>query len=355
MSKFLPVRRSSRKAASAAQLPVSIGVLIATYQRAEDLVACLRSLEEQTTPAKEIILVVRSDDSTTLKALDTFSHQAGSIRKVIVDRPGTVHARNAGLEAGTADIVTMLDDDTTAPPELLGRILKDFQDDPHLGGLGGRDRCYINGCFDDRQEQTVGKIQWFGRVIGNHHLGFGVIRPVDVLKGANMSFRAEAVREVRFDSRLKGTGAQPSEDYCFSISVKARGWALAYDPRAVVHHFPRERAEARQYVGVNAVTDPVAYRAYVYNDHLCTWLALTSIRRAAYLVWAFAIGTGSIPGILQGIRFTRRLGWQSWVRFFVAQQGRALALRDLLFRRTGTATTSQSGLVELAAPARDGD
>ena len=321
--------------------PQNVGVIVVTYQRAQDLLRCLRSLEDQTTPAKEIIVVVRAEDSETLLSLDQVSTRYLQLKKVIVDLPGVVHARNAGLEVSTADLITFLDDDTTAQPTLLSRVLKRFQDDPHLGGLGGRDRCFSNGSFDDRQERTVGKVQWFGRTIGNHHLGFGEIRPVDLLKGANMSYRAEAVADVRFDSRLKGKGAQPAEDYCFSITVKMKGWKLAYDPSLMVHHYARERAEARQYVGVKAITDLPGYSAYVYNELLCTWIALTPTRRAAFVIWVFLVGTGNVPGMLQGLRFTPRLGWQSWRRFLVAQQGIIMILRDMLFARVRTAARSR--------------
>ena len=60
-----------------------------------------------------------------------------------------------------------------------------------------------------------------------------------------MSFRAEAIANVRFDSRLKGEGAQPREDTAFSVAVKPAGWKLAYDPAAAVDHYAARRTEVR--------------------------------------------------------------------------------------------------------------
>ena len=55
---------------------------------------------------------------------------------------------------------------------------------------------------------VVGKLAWFGRLTGNHHLGVGGGREVDVLKGVNMSFRREAIADLRFDQRMRGSGAK---------------------------------------------------------------------------------------------------------------------------------------------------
>jgi hypothetical protein len=42
-------------------------------------------------------------------------------------------------------------------------------------------------------------------------------REVDGLKGANMSFRSEVFAKVRFDKRLRGSGATPNEDLRFRL------------------------------------------------------------------------------------------------------------------------------------------
>jgi hypothetical protein len=168
-------------------------------------------------------------------------------------------------------------------------------------------------------------------MIGNHHLGFGDIREVDFLKGANMSFRAEAFADLRFDKRLKGQGAQPREDTAFSVAVKAAGWKLAYDPAAAVDHYAARREEARHYVDVQALADERSFREFAYNDTLSIWPALQGLRKVAFITWTVMVGTRVCPGFIQALRFTPRLRGASWHRFYVAQQGKFEAFRDLLF------------------------
>jgi glycosyltransferase involved in cell wall biosynthesis len=311
--------------------PQTIGVLIATHQRVNDLLRCLAALEKQTLPADDILLVVREDDSETRSTLAGLAQKLLPIRAITVSVPGVVAARNAGLDAVKTDILAIIDDDTSPHVTWLSRVMQNFRSDPLLGGLGGRDRCFDGKEFDDHLAPVVGKIQWFGRTIGNHHRGFGGLREVDILKGANMSYRSKAIADVRFDTRLKGKGAQPSEDFCFSVAVKCKGWKLAYDPSVLVDHYASQRAEVRHYVGVAAVNDASAFRDFAYNQVVSIWHALTPLRRGAFFAWSVLVGTGVFPGLIQAVRFTPKLGVHSWRRFLIAQQGKMDAFRDLIF------------------------
>jgi cellulose synthase/poly-beta-1,6-N-acetylglucosamine synthase-like glycosyltransferase len=311
------------------ELPQTIGILIPTYKRTHELLRCLAALERQTQSADDVILVVRDDDLDTRSAVGAYATKSLPIRIVTVTTPGLVAARNAGIDACKTDVLAMIDDDTSPHPHWLARVLEDFRNDPSLGGLGGRDRCFDGEAFDERKMSVVGKLQWFGRVIGNHHLGFGELREVDVLKGANMSYRAKALENTRCDLRLKGSGAQPSEDISLCVAVKRNGWKLAYDPQALVDHYPGKRTEERHYGGVMPIKDAVAFQNFAYNEVLGIWGALSPLRRISFFVWSVLIGTGVCPGFVQAIRFTPHLGLQSWRRFWIAQQGKLNAFRDL--------------------------
>ena len=209
--------------------PETIGVMIATYRRPSAIIKCLEGLKHQLLLPNDVIVVAREDDHETTAALTSLTFSL-PIRLVTVNESGVVAARNAGLNASHSDVLAIVDDDTVPHPDWLYQIMDHFRKDPDLGGLGGRDRCFDGTAFDDRKHAVVGKIQWFGRVVGNHHLGFGTIREVDVLKGANMSFRASAMVNVRFDRRLKGIGTQPNDDKCFSVAVKSKAgsWRMIH-------------------------------------------------------------------------------------------------------------------------------
>jgi len=319
-----------RSATTIAGTPQTIGVLIPTYRRPQDLIRCLDALQIQEQPADDVLVIVRRDDEETRAALDAYERDALPLRILLVDTPGTVHAHNVGIEACITDVLTMIDDDTAPHPQWLRVILEDFQSDPNLGGLGGRDRCFDGSSFDEAREETVGKLQWFGRAIGNHHRGYGGIRAVDLLKGANMSFRAAALEKARCDIRLRGKGAQPNEDISLTLAVKRAGWKIAYDPRAVVDHYQAVREEKRHYGGVARITEAGPFVDFAYNEVIGIWDSLSTRRKIAFLGWSIFVGTGVCPGLVQALRFTPKLGMQSWYRFYLAQRGKLEAVMNLL-------------------------
>lgn len=312
------------------QSPTTIGVLIASYLRPVDLIRCLDSLKLQTRRPDDVLVVLRSSDAKSQAAYAQYDAGALPLRLISVDPPGLVFARNRGISACQTDILAMVDDDTVPHPVWLERVLDAFQRDETLGGLGGRDRCFKDTGFHEGREKIIGKLQWFGRVVGNHHLGFGEIRSVDVLKGANMSYRAAALKNARADVRLRGEGAQPSEDISLSLAVSREGWKLAYDPEAVVDHYSQRRPTLSSRGHRLSDAETTEIRDFAYNEVVSLWDSLTTIGRFGFFLWSLVVGSRACPGFCQAIRFTPALGGTAWTWFKITQQGKWDAFRDLM-------------------------
>ncbi len=310
--------------------PVRIAVLICTYRRPDALIPCLEALARQTRLPDDVMLVVRPTDVATHAALEAHPRRNLPWRIVPSPRAGLVAARNAGLQACQSDIVAFCDDDTCAHPEWVARILKRFASEPTLGGVGGRDHCHDGTKFDQRRRVTVGYLQWFGRAIGNHHLGFGAPRRVHFLKGANMSFQMEAIGPLRFDDRLRGQGAQPHDDLAFSLAVARRGWVLVYDPLVTLDHYAYRQDQPRPYVATRRLDDPQAYADACYNYVLAIWGSLSLFGRLASLFWLPLVGMRVCPGLLQAVRLTPTQGIISWRKFAIAQRSVMQACRLLI-------------------------
>ena len=300
----------------ATQMPATIAVLICSYRRPDSLLRGLTALAAQERRPDEVLVVIREEDEATRVALASRPDDGLPIRVLTVSKPGTVHALNTGLAALRSDVVAITDDDTVPWPDWTARILAHFRADASLGGLGGRDWMHEDGRVNDGSAKVVGKVQWFGRTIGNHHLGVGSVRPVDLLKGANMSYRAEAIANLRFDVRLRGRGAQPSEDATFAVAVKYLGWKLAYDPAVALDHYSGKRDEPRHYSGIVKTVNGNGLRDYAHNEVVCLWNAIdTTPRWVIYAAWSVLVGTKVSPGLLQAILLTRQLGLASGFAF----------------------------------------
>ena len=275
---------------------MKIAVLVPTYRRPADLARCLAALGRQSRPAERVIVVARAGDDATAAVLREPRPLPLSV--VLVEQGGVVAALNAGLDAVTADVVAFTDDDAAPRPDWLERVAEHFALDAALGGLGGRDWIHHGAKLEDGARRLVGKVSWFGRCIGNHHLGVGPPREVDVLKGVNMSFRTQALNGVRFETRLLGGGAQVCNELGVSLAVKQRGWKLLYDPAVAVDHYPsiRHDEDQRNAFSRDAVRNAAFNETLLLCEHLGGW------RRVVFLAWALAIGSRAAPGFVQWLR-----------------------------------------------------
>jgi cellulose synthase/poly-beta-1,6-N-acetylglucosamine synthase-like glycosyltransferase len=281
---------------------MKITVLVPTFRRPDDLTRCLAALERQHRAPDEVVVVARPDDHATHACLDAYLAGHVAIKRLPlvvapVEVPGQVAALNRGLDAATGDVIAITDDDAAPHADWVARIEAHFAADPKLGALGGRDWVHEKGGVLNGSRERVGKLMRSGKLIGNHHLGVGDAREVDMLKGANMSYRRAAIRALRFDTRLRGAGAQVHNDMAFSMSVKRAGWKLIYDPHVAVDHFPAERHDDDR----RDAQTMAAIGNAAYNLHLILRAHLTPLHRETAWWWYALIGTRAYPGFAHAL------------------------------------------------------
>jgi cellulose synthase/poly-beta-1,6-N-acetylglucosamine synthase-like glycosyltransferase len=297
---------------------MTITALVPTYRRPKDLARCLEAMQKQTRPADEVLVVVRDTDVETWKLLKAFNPNFLPLRTATVSVPGQVAALNAGLDTAQGDIIAITDDDAAPHTDWLARIEAHFLSDDRVAGVGGRDWVYHGTQLEDGARQVVGRVQWFGRVIGNHHLGVGEPREAELLKGANMSYRRTAITSLRFDRRMQGIGAQGNNDMAFSLALKRAGWKLIYDPMVAVDHYPAQRFDEDQRNKFNEI----AFMNTVHNETIALLEYLTPARRVVFLMWAILVGTREALGFLQWLRLMPSEGALAGQKWLASLRGR---------------------------------
>jgi glycosyltransferase involved in cell wall biosynthesis len=224
---------------------LATSVVVSTYdeKRWEDLVACLRSLQRQSTPPLETIVVVDHNEALLEKVQAEFPSAA-----VISNaRPrGLAGARNSGVAVAKGDVVAFIDDDARAEPDWLEK-LSGCIEEPATVGAGGE-------LLPLWQSPVPG---WFPRefywVFGCSYTGLpDHLAPVRNPIGANMAVRASvlaevggfregdsasAPREIRSRGVVRAGGNVP-DDTDLAIRVKqSRPEAIwLYEPQAKVFH-----------------------------------------------------------------------------------------------------------------------
>jgi glycosyltransferase involved in cell wall biosynthesis len=122
-----PRRRTARLTSSRHDLSVS--VVVPVFERVDYLVDALRSVEDQTCPPEELIIVV---DGPVVD-LDAVLDAAGN-RARVLNRPrgGPGAARNTGCAAATGTVLAFLDSDDLWLPTKLEQQLSMFADNADL-------------------------------------------------------------------------------------------------------------------------------------------------------------------------------------------------------------------------------
>jgi len=304
----------------------SISVVLPTYRRPQMLSRCLAALCNQTTPPLEICVGRRVNDLESAAVLTEFIHRSNHVvREAIVpDNGNLVASLNAALDMTTGNLVALTDDDAEAPCDWLEHFTPYFSV-PEVGAVGGLDIQPPN----PGQENTVGKLQWFGRVTGNHHLGFGAAREVDLLKGVNCCFRGQLLREIGFDARLRGAGNVTHWEMHLCFAFLRHGYRLIYDPSIWLDHHVAVRHDGD--VNARGGFERLSFEDSVFNYYLAMIEHLPPARRLVFRIWQASIGTRSEPGWLQLPRLVARGGKPSevWERYRATRSGISMAKRTV--------------------------
>jgi glycosyltransferase involved in cell wall biosynthesis len=126
---------------------MKFSLILATINRTVELKRFLIALEKQSFRDFELIVVDQNNDdrlSSLLKIYDNFP-----IRH-IKSFPGLSHARNVGLNCVGGDIICFPDDDCWYSCDVLEKVERLFQENPHWDGLTGR-------TLDEQRNPTLNR------------------------------------------------------------------------------------------------------------------------------------------------------------------------------------------------------
>jgi GT2 family glycosyltransferase len=303
--------------------PEIVSVIVPSWRRVPSLERCLRALAAQSRLPAEVVIGVRMDDAESIRAVWILAATFPvPLQCAVAAQPGVVAAMNAALTACRSDagIIAITDDDTEPRTDWLERLDAYFAD-PRVGGAGGRDWQ----PFERGDREVVGRVQWFGRTIGNHHLGSGPARDVDVLKGANCAYRAALLRASGFDMRLAGSGAQQYWELALCLPLRRAGWRLVYDPAIAVEHHVEPRDDGDQVH--RGVFSAAPLSDATHNETLAFLENRRGFARAAFLTWAILIGTRHEPGVVQLAVLLLRGNRHAVARWRAVLNGRLRGLR----------------------------
>jgi len=222
----------SRPEALLTQTP-RVSVVVCTFNGAETLEQCLRSLLFLNYPNYEIIVVDDGSTDGTAAILERFE----SIRAVYQSNQGLSKARNVGLSVATGEIIAYTDSDCFADPDWLTYLVYQFlcSDASAVGGpnLAPEDG-WLAACVAAAPGQPMHVLE--SNQVAEH------------IPGCNMAIRRHALAAINgFDTQYRKAG--DDVDVCWRL--QQAGYWITFAPGAFVWHHRRQtvRAYLRQQAG----------------------------------------------------------------------------------------------------------
>jgi len=238
-----------------------------------------------------------ADDPQAESTVQDFcsAHPNLNVRSVAVEIPGIVPAENAMLAEADADVVCFLDDDAIPRPFWLENISQHYTTDNRVGGVSGPAYDVVDGKPRVLRARFRNRIFFPGWINDQSTRKTDRAVRVDHFRGANMSFRLDALRQHGgFLGDLIGDDYRFELDACMGIS--RLGYRLIFEPEAEVDHHeaPRETGIGRN--GREAAGRRAANETRILLRH---WGR--GFGGILHMLFAVFVGNFSCPGIAWGL------------------------------------------------------
>ncbi len=279
-----------------------VSVIIPNWNGAHHLPVCLESLQQQSYPNIEVIVVDNASEDESLAILQRYPEvrvlpQATNL--------GFTGACNAGLRAASGEILILLNNDTETHPDWVSTVVKAFADHPEAGIVASkmllfdrRDTLHTAGDYITPDGMAHNRGVW--------HKDAGQFnRTVYVFSacGGSAAYRATMLDEIGL----------LDEDFFFSFEdvdlawrAQLAGWRCLFVPHAIVYHKLKASGggtTASYYDGRNRIYTLVKnYPADLWRDH---WKEVLSAQwglvKTAAKAWRGPAARATLRGVAAGV------------------------------------------------------
>lgn len=304
------------------RLPL-VTVAVCTRNRTDDLARCLESLCHLDYPLLDILVIDNAPNNDSTEYLVRTAYQ--SFRYIREPRPGLNWARNRAIIEARGEIIAYTDDDVVVDSGWVRAFAEVFAENEEVMAITGLVAPYeletdAQILFEEYKSFGRGfERKWYQvsrtgkRKVADIHGGTGKFGT-----GANMAYRLRLFDKIGyFDPALDvGTVTNGGGDLEMFFRVVKEGYALVYEPRAIVRHCHRRSHEQLK---AQMATWHTGFQAYLVRTAL------------AYPDELFAFIRLWIKRIYQ--KYTRQLAFSLIQQMFFTHDIVLTKLRDIEFKK----------------------
>lgn len=206
--------------------------IVPTYNGWPTVDKCLKSLEKQTLPFKEILVVVNgSTDGSAAK----ISQKHPQVKIINLGKnTGVTGGRNAGIKAAKKyDYLLFFDHDMVANKNMVEELVKEGQKIEKAGIL--TPKIYYLSQKSRIWSAGTGINLWTGQVLFRGGFDYGQFDQIEEIQVAPAALlvKNEVIQRIKgFDTKYFAT--YEDTDFCFR--AREKGYKTYYVPQAVAHH-----------------------------------------------------------------------------------------------------------------------
>jgi glycosyltransferase involved in cell wall biosynthesis len=306
-----------------------ITVVIATRDRTESLLRCLRSVSRLDYPAFDVVVVDSAPSSeATVEALSGQVSWPFALRYLRAPRPGLAVAHNEALRAVTGEIVAITDDDVEVDRGWLAGLAAAFAE-PAVSCVTG---LILPAELETGAQLLIEQAGGFARGFARRTYRRGMAGPTPLFpftagqfgSGANMAFRTRwLTSRGGFDPATgAGSPARGGDDLIAFLRVITDGGTLVYEPAAIVRHWHR-----RDYQGMRqqAFGYGVGLGAYLTSSVCARPALLAAMARRSVPALRHLLSSGSAKNAGREQGFPRELVWRELAGFLAGPIAYAVA------------------------------
>lgn len=251
--------------------PLTLSIIIPAYNEERHLRRCLESVAAQKIKPDEVIVVDNNSSDTTAD----IARSLPFVTVIQEKKQGIVHARNAGFNASTSDIIARIDADTILPKAWTKKVLEFYSNNHHKNHALTGGGYFYNVHFPPRKVVgwVLSQIAFrFNRFLMGHY----------ILWGSNMAITRGQWQAVQ---GLLCIRTDIHEDLDLAIHLHRLDYEISYRARLKVGVEMKRVFYDRSALYANMLWWPRTLRAHGNWRWVMGWLGAQGLYIGSYPLW----------------------------------------------------------------------